>query len=269
MVDQLGKEIITVPMYLRLWDSQGFPDRTLRNWLLFSETTDWQTVHNRLCGFAYSLLVVTLRELKIISEKQDIPELPRHDEESARKLCKEKPEDYVPLVIELQKRLASAFREHMTAGQSYYTSNSNREIFYHKFVENSGQVDHENMPEHGQYGCESWNLVEAGERLCRFIDEHKVLESHQGPRRPLVILALDEAHVLTDNLPEQRRDLFMVLRQYLRQLQMLPIFWLFISTAACFDKWPPRNLPDPSARVREPDNRPLDLISEISFDDIA
>ncbi|KAF8310608.1 uncharacterized protein EI90DRAFT_3139371 [Cantharellus anzutake] len=119
MVDQLGKEIITVPMCLRLWGSQGFPDRTLRNWLLFSETTDWQTV----------------------SEKQDIHELSRHDEESARKLCKEKPEDYVPLVIELQKRLASAFREHMTAGQSYYTSNPNREIFYHKVIELTDKVN--------------------------------------------------------------------------------------------------------------------------------
>ncbi len=113
-------------------------------------------------------------------------------------------------------------------------------------------------------------VSEAGTSLCNFIDKHRLLDSAAGPQRPLVVLAFDEAHTLTDNPPEQKGwNLYSELRRILRQINHLPIFSLFLSTAGRFDKFSPVIHSDPSARVREPDNRPLDPISEISFDDIA
>jgi hypothetical protein len=113
-------------------------------------------------------------------------------------------------------------------------------------------------------------VPEAGTSLCNFIDEHKLLDSAGGPRRPLVVLAFDEAHTLTDNPPEQKGwNLYSELRRILRQIDHLPIFSLFLSTAGRFDKFSPVIHSDPSTRAREPDIRSLDPISEISFDDIA
>ena len=106
--------------------------------------------------------------------------------------------------------------------------------------------------------------------LCRFIDEHHLLDSDKGPRWPLVVLAFDEADTLTDNPPEQVHwNLFTELCRVLRRIKDLPIFSLFLSTAGRFDKFSPVIRDDPSARAREPDNRLLNPISEISFDDIA
>ncbi|KAF8333428.1 uncharacterized protein EI90DRAFT_3051997, partial [Cantharellus anzutake] len=260
MVDQLGKEIITVPMCLRP-GYEGFPppDRILRDWLIL-RTGDWTTIQKRLYGFAYSLLVVTLRKLEtIVSERQDIPKLPPLDEASAKKLSKEKSKDYVSLVIDRHRRLASAFREYMTTGQSYHASNPDRKTFYHeviKLAEKFEKISDENEAEHVLGGS---SLRELGEKLCRFIDEHKVLESDKGPQRPLVVLAFDEAHVLSDNPPEQIYwNLFSELRRILRQIEDLPIFSLFLSTAGRLNHPPPGS-----------NERPLNPITEISFDDIS
>jgi hypothetical protein len=59
------------------------------------------------------------------------------------------------------------------------------------------------------------------------------------------------------------------LRRILRQIHDFPIFSVFLSTAGRFDKFSPEIRSEPSARAREPHNRPLNPISEISFDDIA
>jgi hypothetical protein len=137
-------------------------------------------------------------------------------------------------------------------------------------VESSQQVYDEKEPDHGRYVSNGEGVQEAGEMLCRFIDERRVLESDKGPQRPLIVLAFDEADTLTDSPPEQENwNLFSELRPVLRQIQHLPIFSLFLSTAGRFEKFSPVNHSDPSARAREPDNRPLDSISETSFDDIA
>jgi len=181
----------------------------------------------------------------------------------------------------------------MTAGQSYDASNSYRERFYNKvieqakqvnflpflvcendgfleFAENSGQVGDKDKPEHDGYTSEGEGLPGAGERFCRFIDQCKVLESGTGPRRPLVILAFDEAHILTDNPRHQTNwNLFSELQRILRQINDLPIFSVFLSTARRFEKFSPEICSEPSARARDPDNRPLSPITEISFDDIA
>ena len=126
------------------------------------------------------------------------------------------------------------------------------------------------QPDNGRYVSKSKGVQEAGEMLCRSIDEHRVLESDKGPRQPLVVLAFDEADTLTDNPRWQKHwNLFSELRQVLQQIQHLPIFSLFLSTAGRFDKFSLDIPSDSSARVRQPDIRFLDPISEISFDDIA
>ena len=60
----------------------------------------------------------------------------------------------------------------------------------------------------------------------------------EGPLWPLIVLAFDEADALTDNPPEQEHwNLFSELRRFLRQIQHLPIFSLFISTSGRFDNF--------------------------------
>jgi hypothetical protein len=130
--------------------------------------------------------------------------------------------------------------------------------------------DNKNEPEHGRYLMGGEGLQKAGETLCRFLDEHELVESKKGPRWPLVVLAFDEADTLTDNPPNQTDwNLFSELRRVLRQIKDLQIFSLFLSTAGRFNKFSLDIHSDPSIRAREPDNRPLDPFSEISFDDIA
>ena len=79
--------------------------------------------------------------------------------------------------------------------------------------------------------------------LCRFVDPFHLLDSVKGPRRPLVVFAFDDAHVLTaNNRADNSWDLFSELRRILRGFHDLPIFWLFISTAGRFNlfyPWPP------------------------------
>ena len=110
--------------------------------------------------------------------------------------------------------------------------------------------------------------------LCRFVDPFHLLDSVKGPRRPLVVFAFDDAHVLTaNNRADNSWDLFSELRRILRSFHDLPIFWLFISTAGRFNlfyPWPPiESDPTNRALVRRSNSRPLVPISEISFDDLA
>ncbi len=76
----------------------------------------------------------------------DIPESPRLDEVAARNLYREMPKEYVSLVVEREKKLASAFREHMTKDQSYHASNSNRETFYGEVIKLAETVSFLSFP---------------------------------------------------------------------------------------------------------------------------
>ncbi|KAF8330456.1 uncharacterized protein EI90DRAFT_3060807 [Cantharellus anzutake] len=220
------------------------PDMKLRDWLV-SQIRNRDTVQKRLRGF------LTLKT--IVSEKQDM-ELPSLNWESS----KEKLQDYMPLVVDRQRRLASAFREHMTTVIKLAD----------EFVQGSTWVKDEAERQYGWYVMGGKGLQEAGkgpldagESLCRFIDEHKILESNHGPRRPLVVLAFDEAHALTDNPRQTDWNLFSELRRTLRQIQDFPIFSIFLSTAGRFNKFSPEIRSDPSARVREPDNPLKDTVT--------
>ncbi len=112
-------------------------------------------------------------------------------------------------------------------------------------------------------------LKEAGERLCRFIDPDRLLDSCDGSRRPLVILSFDESHILTDNPKRSRWTLFSELRRILREIIDHPIFSLFLSTAGRFHLFSPEIRSDDSNRITNLNLAPLHPISEICFDDMA
>ncbi|KAI9454622.1 hypothetical protein F5148DRAFT_424620 [Russula earlei] len=267
MVDQLGMEVIAVPMCLRMED-EGYPppDKGLRDWLL-AWTSGRTAVQKKLYGLAHSLFVVTLSKLETIELEGEEPKSSRASSSKPKKR---------KTVIDRHKQLALAFHQLMTPGKSNQR-NVYREAFYNdvikfanEFTEKGENFNDNDEPDGRHVLPQLGGLLEAGEKLCRFIDEHKILDSQEGPRRPLIVLAFDEAHLLTDQ-PDRQKDwsLFTELHQILREIKDLPIFSVFISTAGRFHKFSPEVRFDLSARAREPTNRPLNPISEISFDDIA
>lgn len=118
-------------------------------------------------------------------------------------------------------------------------------------------------------GKDGHGVLQAGEALCHFIDPHMVLAQRKGPRWPLVILSFDESHILTDGSQNGGWSLFSELRRTLQQLVTLPLFSLFLSTAGHFRSFSPEIKSDPSSRVMNEQLRPLDPITEISFDCLA
>ncbi|KAH9991140.1 hypothetical protein BJV77DRAFT_554959 [Russula vinacea] len=281
MVDELGIAIITVPMCLRPHGTQGFPppDIDLRGWLVpsGSVSSDQSAAQRRLHGFVYSLLTVTRTALEtIVMENNDVPQLPNLDKSDVENMSRNEREVHGSYVRARQAWLAKTFRELMTTGQSFNISNAYRNTFYKdvtdladEYMRNSESVTGKGKGSPSRYRSENGVVEEAGELLCRFVDPHGLLDSAQGPRRPLVILAFDEAHSLTDKPLNTSWNFFLELRRILRQVHNLPIFSLFLSTAGRFHLFSPEIRSDPSNRARDSSSRPLDPISEISFDDLA
>ncbi|KAF8492177.1 hypothetical protein F5888DRAFT_1806903 [Russula emetica] len=273
MVDQLATKIITVPVCLRPDPSTGYPrpDAALRSWLLAGEISDITlgTIRTRLHGFVYALLTVTRTTLESIDS----------DSENG-KITETK--DGVEL---RQAKLASAFRDRMTKGQSYQGPNAYREGFYKKvtrladeFIKSRQQIndpkDTKQPKKFYPYDFEDGDEAEdAGKLLARFVDPHDLLDRDEGrPRRPLVIFAFDEAHILTDNPPVANRatwNMFSELRRILRQTSDQAIFSLFLSTAGRFNLFSPEISSDPSMRIQDSILSTVDPITEISFDDLA
>ena len=200
-----------------------------------------------------------------------------------------------------QEKLASAFRDRMTEGQSYKGPNAYRKGFYKKvtqvadevsfrefphfgvddsfpkFMEGSRQIYDPKEPKeyHPYVSKDGFGIDKAGESLAGFVDPHNLLDRDEGlpRRRPLIILAFDEAHILTDNPPILNRttnwNLFSELRRILRQTSDYAIFSLFLSTAGRFDLFSPEIRSDPSKRIQDSSLLTLDPITEISFDDLA
>jgi hypothetical protein len=117
-------------------------------------------------------------------------------------------------------------------------------------------------------------IENAGKLLAQFVDPGKFLDrDKEQPRRPLVIFAFDEAHVLTDNPPIPNRatkwNLFSELRRILRETDAYAFFSLFLSTAGRFNLFSPETSSDPSMRIQNSSLSTLDPITEISFDDLS
>ena len=112
----------------------------------------------------------------------------------------------------------------MTKGQTFDSQNTYRIAFYDEVIERAQEV---NLPllqsfsginlsfkftrhckanpgktdgSPPRFVSEGKGVKEAGERLCKFLDPHNLLDSIKGRlRRPLVIISFDESHILTDN----------------------------------------------------------------------
>jgi len=76
----------------------------------------------------------------------DISELPRLSEEAAKEQYREEPEKCMSWVVDRQKKLASAFREHVTKGQLYHISSLNRSTFYALVTARAKQVNFLSFP---------------------------------------------------------------------------------------------------------------------------
>jgi hypothetical protein len=61
-------------------------------------------------------------------------------------LPQEMRDKYVTLAADRQMKLASAFREHMTKGQTYQAPNSYREAFYTEVVNEAKEVNFRSIP---------------------------------------------------------------------------------------------------------------------------
>ena len=105
-----------------------------------------------LHGFIFSLLMVTHKRLESIAEERSdysliVPRLLTNDVAEIVKLslddavAQEKRNEHVLLAVDRQKKLASAFREHMTKGQTYQTSNLYRRTFYTDVVNEAEEVN--------------------------------------------------------------------------------------------------------------------------------
>ncbi|KAM6503962.1 hypothetical protein JOM56_000905 [Amanita muscaria] len=263
MVDQMALEIITVPMCLRAHGTRGFPppDQHLRDWL--SGTTDKVLVEKKVEAFIYSLLTILLEHLKVIEESNQPTKAFGKSKAGVN-------------VIQRQKFLAHAFRANMSEGQSFQTSNQYRQSFYdaviteaNEFIERHRRPQMPPKPKSPRLSSPAELIEQAGRELCQFIDSQGLLDSDQGSRRPLVVLAFDEAHTLTYVPKDESWTVFSELRRTLQRLVDRPIFSLFLSTAGKFHLLSPEILQDPSNRIAHHELKPLDLITEISFDDIA
>jgi len=94
------------------------------------------------------------------------------------------------------------------------------------------------MTDNVEYG-----VLEAGTRLKNFVDEHHDICSEvEGTEWPLVVLAFDEAHILTEFPVDGGWTIYSELRRCLCQLLDLPIFTLFLSTAGKFRPFWPHDL---------------------------
>jgi len=123
-------------------------------------------------------------------------------------------------------------------------------------------------------------VLQAGEQLKDFIqmgkddsDEKatslKNADSKMKTRRPLVILAFDKAHILTELMPNRSWSIYSELCRCLSHLISLPIFTLFLSTAGKFRHFYPGREWEISTRVAQGLKLVLPPITETGFDQFA
>jgi hypothetical protein len=88
-------------------------------------------------------------------------------------------------------------------------------------------------------------------------------------KRPILILAFDEAHILTESVHDRNWSIYSELRRCLSQLDTLPIFTLFLSTAGKFRLFSPERPSERSKRIVQGHKRLLPPITETGFDQLA
>ncbi|KAI0261148.1 hypothetical protein BC834DRAFT_490945 [Gloeopeniophorella convolvens] len=300
MIDELAKTIISVPMCLRDAGSKGFPpaDDDLRSWLV-PRQTDREETERRLHGFLHSLLEVTLQRLKEMESSQGVVEMLEvagktwtvDDMLAGKYKASEQSEcqNVVAFFIRRQERLASTFRELMTHGQAFGSANDYRRKFFkdvisgaNKFAAESERVQTQRGRARGRASQSSpvryrvssdGDIRQAGNRLNEFIYPTKVLgrqsTDRTAPRRPILILAFDESHGLTESAMDDEWSVFSELRRALRQAAHVPIFSLFLATGGKFRRFSPELSLDPSNRISGQEFSVLPPITETGFDVLA
>ena len=182
-------------------------------------------------------------------------------------------------LIRRQERLATAFRAHMTEGQKFKKTGRYRQEFFEEVIDRANDVsfilvrgmtwlmrfrklEHvqkEAEKKESSSSCLSRPQIEvqqAGEKLIDFIFPSKGSCYENGLRRPLVILAFDEAHQLANPMSYYEPwTLLSELRRVLRELNEMPIFSLFLSTSP--------------SKFRPYDIKDLRPITHTSFDALA
>jgi len=113
-------------------------------------------------------------------------------------------------------------------------------------------------------------VAEAGINLKNFIDkDSSICSTKNGMKRPLVVLAFDEAHNIAEFPDDRGWSIYSELRRCLCQLLGLPIFTLFLSTAGKFRLFSPNKQRGPSSRVVLGSKWVLPPITETGFDQFA
>ncbi|KAK2463892.1 hypothetical protein APHAL10511_004064 [Amanita phalloides] len=257
MVDELSTKIIMIPML-------GFPppDIKLCDWLTW--TRNKNDIVMRLNAFVFSLVNVTRECLTAIGgQTNDVFDLKPPQVETEES------------IISRQAMLASGFRDRMTEGQLFETTNQYRLEFYNNVIDEAERslgccvVEQDSGPPRYLFkGKNETDVVGAGEALCNIIDQSGQLSVSKGPQRPLIIMSFDESHMLTAGVGEGKQSLFYELWRILRRLKKLPIFALFLLTAGYFHQLSPEISSYPSSWISSLQCPILYPISEASFDDI-
>ncbi|KAI0248394.1 hypothetical protein BJV78DRAFT_1354923 [Lactifluus subvellereus] len=164
-VDQVARKIITVPMCLREDGSQA------------RDPNDQAAVAQRLHGLVYSLLTVMHNYLVAIESEwhvangvADIPALPTLTDDDINNLSQAEWYEQALLVKARQEKLAIAFRECITAGQSFQTPNSYRQTFFEEVIDRANEHTGTGFKRAKPSRIQTWRrgVTEAGIKLSRF-----------------------------------------------------------------------------------------------------
>ncbi|KAF8346723.1 hypothetical protein F5887DRAFT_1073392 [Amanita rubescens] len=247
MVDELSKEHLVIPINLRPERERGFPaaDHTVREF--FDKDTSQWGVYTRYAAFFTALF----QQLKISFENID-SELAKHN-------------------IETTDSTASKFRFLMTQAQTYDAPNEYRKVFYEKVCQKAETLwfldQRKDEPMTGGEGL--LDVYRAAKDLVRFL-EPSMADEQLKFLPPVIILAFDEAHQLTEvqGKAEEPWSRFGELRRNIRKLRSLPIPSLFISTVSKISDFTPAPKQDMSARIVNEELTLSSPFTELGFDQL-
>ncbi|KAF8690300.1 hypothetical protein AX14_003014 [Amanita brunnescens Koide BX004] len=234
MVDELSKEHIVIPINLRAERANGFPaaDHNVRNFL--DNCTSQREVYTRYAAFFTVLFQQLLIRLQTIDS------------------------DWRKYSVETNTKVSTAFRFRflMTQNQTYGEPNEYRRTFYQQVCQKAEKVSN------GIYTLSfklerrcfeeidvelptsmPFDLCDAARDAVHFFEPSKVNQKLDA-LSPFIILAFDEAHMLTKvhGNAQNPWSRFGVLRHIIRELKSLPIFSLFISTDSKISDLTPQDM---------------------------
>ncbi|KIL63618.1 hypothetical protein M378DRAFT_24971 [Amanita muscaria Koide BX008] len=263
MIDELSKKHLVLPINLRPSSDEGFPaaDVDVRIFLTVGET-EKDNMHRRYRAFLIALFITARRYLQNIDQH----------------IADELPLEQSPHTI------AEKFRLLMTAGQTFKRQGGKRCEFYSAVVKYANQLLQPpiiSVPLKSSIRqATSTPFTRGGEQLDirrTALDLLKCLDpilkdANLETLPPLVVLAFDEAHVLS--VEKHQFDTayfseFSELRRALRALNELPIFSVFLSTSGQIQNITPPAEGDASSRVQKSKLVLLAPFTELGFDQMV